>query len=302
MRRLTWLTLLQEGLLPSCLCVSLITPFAALAAPPIHSDASEQPVKINILDESANGVLLPGQSLVLSVQVTGKPAAQKEDVAAVFEADAFPTRLVPLVRDLVPEVLTGWVKFEPYPESLLAAKQKAIRFDVVFARRRGMRLEPLLTRRLYVTIGRPADVDQNPAVPEQRPAIKEAPGLPHESVQPDQEMVAEESIREEDILPAPPMIQGRAYWKTVNDRISQNWRQAVGQQRKASARRSLRVQFRLYANGEAQLVQVERSSGDPRVDDAGLQAVINAHPFPPMPPAFSDPHVDVHVDLPGLPR
>jgi TonB family protein len=275
---------------------------AALAAPSSSSQEADQPVRFDILDSSAKGVLLPGAKLALSVQLTGKPAAQREELVAVFEADSFPTRLVPLTRNAGPKALSAVVLFEPYPESLLAAKQKAIRIDMMVARRRGMGLEPLLRRRVYVTVGQPAVARQKASISEQRLASKGETDLPQESIHPDLEAVSEESIEEEERLPAPPMIQSRAYWKTVNALISRSWRQEVGQQRKASVRRSPRVQFRLYANGEAQLLQVERSSGDRRTDDAGLQAVINAHPFPPMPPAFPEPHIEVHVDLPGPPQ
>jgi TonB family protein len=62
------------------------------------------------------------------------------------------------------------------------------------------------------------------------------------------------------------------------------------------------IGFRLYANGEAQLIEVERSSGDVELDQAAVLAVVNAHPFPPFPPGTSDTHVDVHVEIPGIPR
>lgn len=302
MRCYPWFTLLRGVILPSCLCLGLIVPLAALAAPPSPSQAPDQPVRFDILDGSVNGVLLPGKKLALSVQLTGKPAAQKDEWVVIVEADSFPTRLVPMTRDAGPKVLTTSILFEPYAEGLLAVRQKAIRLNVIFARRRGMGLEPLLRRTVYVTVSQPAAAKQNAAVAEPPPAIKEGAGFAQEPAQPDPEAVSEETIKEEELLPAPPMIQSRAYWKTVNDLISRSWKQAVRHEGKSSVRRSPRVQFRLYANGEAQLVQVERSSGDRRVDDAGLKAVIDAHPFPPLPPAFSDSHIDVHVDLPGPPR
>ena len=61
------------------------------------------------------------------------------------------------------------------------------------------------------------------------------------------------------------------------------------------------IGFRLYANGEAQLIEVERSSGDLELDQAAVLAVVNAHPFPPFPLGTRDAHVDVHVEIPGPP-
>lgn len=300
MPRLTRPGLLRRVLLLGGLCLCLLVAQPAPAAPPRLSPEPEQPVRFDILDDSTQGVLLLGNRLVLSMQLTGKPASQKDEWVVIVEADSFPTRLVPMTRDADPKVLSASIFFEPYAAEFLDAKRKALRLDLVFARRRGMGLEHVLRRTLYVTVG-PLVVPEQPAAAKQSQA-KAGADLPQERVQPDQEAVAEEAIREEELLPAPPMIQGRAYWKTVNDLISRSWKQSVRQQGKSSTRRSPRVQFRLYANGEAQLVQVERSSGDRRVDDAGLQAVIDAHPFPPLPPAFSDSHIDVHVDLPGPPR
>mgnify|MGYP001611015655 FL=1 len=115
---------------------------------------------------------MPGKKLALSVQLTGKPAAQKDEWVVIVEADSFPTRLVPMTRDAGLKVLTTSILFEPYAEGLLAAKQKAIRLNVVFARRRGMGLEPLLRRTVYVTVSQPAAAKQNSAVAEPPPAFK----------------------------------------------------------------------------------------------------------------------------------
>jgi len=294
----------RKVLLGGCLCLSLLGVQPSLAAPSLSS-GSDQPVRFDILDDSAKGILLPGNRLALSVQLTGRPAAQKgaqtDDWVVIVEADSFPTRLVPMTYEAGPKVFSARVFFEPFAAGFLDARRKAIRIDVAVARRRGMGLEYLLRRMVYVTVGLLAPSEQK-AAPAELSVAREEGRLPLDTVRPAHEGVAEEAIREEALLPAPPMVQSRAYWKTVNDRISRSWKQAVRQQGKSSARRSPRVQFRLFASGEAQLVQVERSSGDRRVDEAGLQAVIDAHPFPPLPPALSDPHIDVHVDLPGPPR
>jgi len=92
------------------------------------------------------------------------------------------------------------------------------------------------------------------------------------------------------------------YWKNVSDSVARHWQQRRAQLRKDKAARSLRVQFRLYPAGFAQLIQVERSSGDATVDEAGLHTVLSLNPFPPFPPDVREPSVDVHVDLPGARR
>jgi TonB family protein len=292
---------LQGTLLRINLCLCLLGAQPALAAPSPSSD-SDQAVRFNIIDDSAKGILLPGNRLALSVELTGMLAARKDaqndNWVVIVEADSFPTRLIPMTYEADLKLFSAKIFFEPYAAGFLDARRKAIRIDVIFARRRGMRLEYLLRRMLYVTVGLLAPSEQKLAAAG-LPSAEEERVVPPGVAHPDHETVTEEAIREEDLLPTPPVIQSRAYWKTVNDRISRSWKQAVRQQGKSSTRRSPRVQFRLFASGEAQLVQVERSSGDRRLDDVGLQAVIDAHPFPPLPAALSDPHIDVHVDLPG---
>ena len=46
-----------------------------------------------------------------------------------------------------------------------------------------------------------------------------------------------------------------------------------------------------------QLIQLEKGSGARDVNDAGLQTIIHAHPFPPIPPDISSDVVDVHVRM-----
>jgi len=62
------------------------------------------------------------------------------------------------------------------------------------------------------------------------------------------------------------------------------------------------IGFRLYANGEAQLIEIERSSGDSELDQAAVLAVVNAHPFPRFPAGTLDPHIEVHIDMPAPTR
>jgi hypothetical protein len=53
----------------------------------------------------------------------------------------------------------------------------------------------------------------------------------------------------------------------------------------------------MYASGIAQVIQLERSSGARDVNDAGLQTIIHAQPFPPIPPDLGSDVVDVHVRM-----
>ena len=53
----------------------------------------------------------------------------------------------------------------------------------------------------------------------------------------------------------------------------------------------------MYASGIAQVIQLEKSSGARDVNDAGLQTIIHAQPFPPIPPDIGNDVVDVHVRM-----
>jgi len=53
----------------------------------------------------------------------------------------------------------------------------------------------------------------------------------------------------------------------------------------------------MYASGVAQVIQLEKSSGARDVNDAGLQTIIHAQPFPPIPPDLGGDVVDVHVRM-----
>ena len=53
----------------------------------------------------------------------------------------------------------------------------------------------------------------------------------------------------------------------------------------------------MYASEYWEMIQLEKSSGARDVNDAGLQTIIHAQPFPPVPPDLGDDVVDVHVRM-----
>lgn len=110
-------------------------------------------------------------------------------------------------------------------------------------------------------------------------------------------MAVNATIAEEDLLPLPPPGESKAYWKQVSDLISRNWSRQIRSIRRAPSSETVRVHFKMYASGVAQLIQLEKGSGARDVNDAGLQTIIHAHPFPPIPPDISNDVVDVHVRM-----
>jgi len=179
--------------------------------------------------------------------------------------------------------------------------------EVVVARLRGMRLDSVFSRTVYLTTG-PAPPPRSGSVPASSPgtamldALLEEASATDRHGRPVEPILLPDKITVEESGESSADVSGPVYWKNVSDSVALHWQQRRAQLRKDQAGRGLRVQFRLYPQGFAQLVQVERSSGDPIVDEAGLQTVLSLHPFPPFPPDVREPSVDVHVDLPGLRR
>lgn len=289
------------AVLLAALAVAWLPPVSALAGP----QAASPDLEFDLAPNQDNGLLDPGLPFEFSVRLKGMKTKQNEDLVAVFESLAYPDRLVAFALDEGSGDLITSTKFEARP--IAAGAGQPLRMEVVVARLRGMRLETVFSRAAYLTTVPASSEATAPAGAHPAPAhgtallealLEEAPatdrsGRPVEPILPPEQIVVEELAGGSRAVPGP------VYWKNVSDSVARHWQQRRAQLRKDRAARSLRVQFRLYPQGFAQLVQIERSSGDPIVDEAGLHTVLSLHPFPPFPPDVRDPSVDVHVDLPG---
>ena len=173
---------------------------------------------------------------------------------------------------------------------------KAVRVRVSFAQQI-TGLEEFLKRDFYVTLG---DRPPEEAEAEISPGpLAESPEADAAAVQKatEQVLAVNATIAEEDLLPLPPPGESKAYWKQVSDLISRNWSRQIRSIRRSPSSETVRVHFKMYASGVAQLIQLEKSSGARDVNDAGLQTIIHAHPFPPIPPDVGGDIVDVHVRM-----
>ena len=56
-----------------------------------------------------------------------------------------------------------------------------------------------------------------------------------------------------------------------------------------------RVRFTIARNGRVEGIQLEESSGVPSFDRAALRALYAANPLPPLPPAYGQPSLTVHL-------
>jgi TonB family protein len=104
-------------------------------------------------------------------------------------------------------------------------------------------------------------------------------------------------VAEEDLLPLPTPGQGRAYWQQISTLMSRSWSRTARRVRHSPSSETVRVRFRLYPSGRAQLIEIEKGSGAREIDEAGIFAVVHAQPFPSFPGDIGNEPVDVHVRM-----
>jgi len=294
------------SVISSALCV--INVF--LWAPPLSSAAESRrdtpTLEFDIALPNKTGLLNAGEPFNFSVRVKGLKPGRGEELVAVFESSAFPSRLVSLESDGSSEDLTASTQLSSHPMAMSASSQP-IRVEVIVARLNGLRLHTVLQRTVYLTAGpppAPSNGDHSPPAPLTSPldSLLDQASATDRFGQPVQPLLLPEDIREENLGEGPPMVQSPVYWKQIGETVTKRWGQELSQLGKGRAARDLRVKFQLYPGGFAQLIQIERSSGNANVDEAALRTVLSLHPFPPFPPDVREPSVDVHVDLPGPKR
>ncbi len=254
--------------------------------------------QFDLVSTEPDGSVQAGKDVVLSITLGGVPPGT-ESVMAIIESPGFQGQTVSLSEETTASVYQGTVILEPNStlKSRTTVHPKAVRVRVSFARAKITGLEEFLKRDVYVTLGdRPpeeadAEISLGP--------VAESPEADAAALQKatEQVLAVNATIAEEDLLPLPPPGESKAYWKQVSDLISRNWSRQIRSIRRAPSSETVRVHFKMYASGVAQVIQLEKSSGARDVNDAGLQTIIHAQPFPPIPPDLGDDVVDVHVRM-----
>ena len=275
---------------------------------PIPSSAARQTsapppkrwVQFELMESEASGVVRADKDLVLSITVGGV-ASSSDSILAKIESVAFQSQTVSLNQDADPTTYQGTAILEPNfaSKSLTTVHPKAARIRVTLARAKMSGLEEFMKRDVYITLGEPAQGDGEEeedaslvVVPEQNEQEGVAAAKP-----PETGLAFNVMIAEEDLLPLPGPAEAEAYWKQVSGLISRNWGRQVRQIRRAPSGETVRIRFKLYSSGVAQLIQVEKGSGARDINEAGIQSIIHAHPFPPLPADMSGELVDVHVRM-----
>lgn len=281
------------------LCVS--GPLSTALAGPTSSTAPAAPkrwAQFDLVSTEPDGSVQAGKDVVLSITLGGVPPGT-ESVMAMIESPGFQSQTVSLSEETTASVYQGTVILEPNStlKSRTTVHPKAVRVRVSFARAKITGLEEFLKRDVYVTLGDRPPEEADAEIPPG--PVAESPEADAAAVQKatEQVMAVNATIAEEDLLPLPPPGESKAYWKQVSDLISRNWSRQIRSIRRAPSSETVRVHFKMYASGVAQVIQLEKSSGARDVNDAGLQTIIHAQPFPPIPPDLGDDVVDVHVRM-----
>jgi TonB family protein len=278
------------------LCVLLWTVaqplFFATAAP----GAVSRWARFELNEQDSGGDLQTGKPLSLVITLGGVTPGPVP-VIALCESILFEPQIITLEPDYETSTLKAEVTLDPMPTSRTSVHQKAARIQVTFARSRPDKLEKFMRRIVYVTLDRQepvSDTSEPPAVRPEEPSVSD---LIVDEPQPPGAPIATASVAEEDLMPLADPAQGKAYWQQVSLVISRSWARQVRGVRRGPSSETVRVRFKLYPNGRAQLIQIEKGSGVREIDEAGIYAVVNAQPFPPLPGDVGDEPIDVHVRM-----
>jgi TonB family protein len=265
------------------------------------SDPTTRWAQFELSQGESGGDLRIGKPVILTILLGGVTAGMTP-VVATCESIAFVTQTVALEPDAESMALKGTVTLEPILMSRTSVPPRAARVQVTFARSRQDTLQPFMRRVVYVTMGPLEAVRENSEVenselPSVRPEESQGEDVILDEVKPAVDPVEAGSVAEEDLVPFAPPGEGEAYWQQVNHLISRSWARQIRGIRRAPSRETVRVRFQMFPNGRAQLIEIEKGSGDRAVDEAGIHAVINAQPFLPLPSELEEEVVEVHIQM-----
>lgn len=239
-----------------------------------------------------------GKPFTLSIIVGGIPHGSMP-LNAICESAYFKSQIVTMEPDPSTTTMKATVMLEPIPSGKLSVLPKVARIQVIFARPRSdNKLDRVLTRSVYVTLGHPTPHGKTDELPPTQPEPSGRDMAPdQDEVQPDVTPISTGPMAEENLVPLPSPERARAYWQEISQQVSRSWGRTVRRIRHSPSSESVSVRFRLYPDGRAQLIQVEKGSGTREIDEAGIHAVVHAQPFPSFPNDIGLEPVTVHVRM-----
>ena len=293
----------RNALLVGMCCLTLACPGLIL---PAHSQSSPQTaspsgptkrwVQFELSQAESLGDPQPGKPVTLTIFLRGVTSGTTP-VVAICESIAFRGQTVTLEPDAESIALKGTVTLEPILMSRTTVPPRAARVQVTFARSRQEKLERFMQRVVYLTMDRLEQMNEqnesSPAPPEE----SHSDIVILQEVQSDVEPAAAGTLAEEDLVPFTSSGEGEAYWQYVSRLISRSWARQVRGIRHRPTSETVKVRFKLFPNGRAQLIEIEKGSGVREIDEAGIYAVVNAQPFLPFSSELGEDAVDVHIRM-----
>jgi TonB family protein len=243
-------------------------------------------IQVDIPRALSLGALPTNRGLTLSVQVQQEPVGTTDQLVALFKSPAFAEQMSPLRPDEQRPMLSTTVALGPIAASV-GNPPKAAPVHIIIARQRGAHLEELARRTLFVTVAVPgyADMGSRPApidLPVRSFEVADDEDSSPEGL-PDGPLLPDQMVEETDLSGSGNSVGARGYWRMVSSLIHQRIGRLSHTERKGFHGDMPVISFRLYTNGEAQLITVERSSGNADMDRTAVLAVVDAHPFPRFP-------------------
>ena len=279
-------------------CPGLVEPVHSASSP--QTTSSSGPTKrwaqFELSQAESMGDPQTGKPVTLTIFLGGVTAGMTP-VVATCESIVFQTQTVTLEPDAESMALKGTVTLEPILMSRTSVPHRAARVQVTFARSRQDRLEPFMRRVVYVTMGPLEPAKENSESSPVRLEESQSEDVILDEVKPAVEPVSAGALAEEDLVPFASPGEGKAYWQHVSHLISRSWARQIRGIRRTPSSETVKVRFKMFPNGRAQLIEIEKGSGAREIDEAGIYAVINAQPFLPFPSELEEGVVDVHVRM-----
>jgi TonB family protein len=280
--------------------IMLFLPLAQAASSPASAQslvAGRRSVTFDFAGLDASGIIQLGKPLKLSLSLNGV-AQGDAPVVAVCESVHFQRQIVTMEPAPPSMTMQATAILEPIASGKLSVAPKVARIHVTFARARpDNKLERVMTRIVYVTLGQPDEESDTHDLTLQSPDDLGDHDADGDDIQPDIMPISTEQLVEENLLPLPEPGLGRAYWQQISALLSRSWSRTARRVRQAPSSETVRVRFRMYPNGRAQLIEIEKGSGAREIDEAGIHAVVQAQPFPPFPEDMGSEPIEVHVRM-----
>ncbi len=265
---------------------------------PLAIASEQQWATFDVTGSNGSGNLQLGQPLELSITLGGIPH-DSMPIVAICESAHFESQIVPLKPDPISSILNATASLAPVAHDRNSPGPQVSRLHVTFARSTETKFERLMTRIVYLTMGDPKPAVDGPgsrATTQNQPSPRDLAASQAEPL-PGAIPLANDEVMEEDLLPSRSALPTPAYWGQVRDLLNRSWNRATLSMPPSSSAQTVRVQFRLYPGGHAQLMQIADGWGASEIDQVGIHTIVDAQPFPPFPLGVGNQPIEIHVQL-----